>query len=329
MELAKVTFRGSFSAAMLAAACLAPAAQAEPFVVRNQNPLLAPFGLPNPLPARLPEAGGGRFAANLHWGNAQHEESNSDEDFVVDAEMLEFRLRYQRALGPRLALYAELPWRRTWEGVLDGFIDRWHDITGLPGDSRDQGPEDRLLVEHVIAGQSAYRFDQPGSGIGDIPVGLGYQLMATPDTALSAWLTLKAPTGDPEDLTGSGALDVALSLAAERALSGHLRVFGQLDATWLGDGDLLPALQEDLVWSGMAGLSWNAWRTLDLTAQLAANSRIYSAAGALAGDALVLVFGGSWRTAGGWRFDVSVSEDVDVNASPDVVLNFGLARTLR
>jgi hypothetical protein len=315
--------------AAIAAAGVAPVAHADPFLARNQNPLLTPFGLPNPLPARLPEAGGSRFAANLHWGSASYGEENGDDGFVVDAEMLELRLRYERALGPRLALYAELPWRRTWEGVLDGFIDEFHDLTGLPGEARDQSPQDRLLIASLSGGETVYLFDQPGSGIGDIPLGLGYQLIAADAGALAAWLTVKAPTGDAGKLTGSGAADVALSLAGERSLGSRLRLFGQVDVTLLGEGDLLPALQEDVVWSGMAGFSWNARRALDLTAQLAANSRVFDAPGQLAGDALVLVFGGTWRTAGGWRFDVSVSEDVDVNASPDVVFNFGLSRALR
>ena len=313
----------------MAAVLLAPAAGAGPFQVRNQNPLLAPFGLPAPLPARLPEPGAALASAQLHWGSAAHGESNGDEDFLVDAEMLELRLRYTRSLGPRIAVYAELPWRRTWEGVLDDAIDGWHDLTGLPGEARDEFPDDRLLIEYVVAGDPVYRFDQPGSGLADIPVGVGYQLFASGDAALAAWLSVKAPVGDVDELTGSGAADVALSVAGERALSSHVRVFGQLDVAYLGDGDLLPALQEDVVWSGMAGISWNAWRTLDLTAQLAANSRVFDAEGALAGDALVLVFGGSWRTAGGWRLDLSVSEDVDVNASPDVVFNFGVAKGFR
>lgn len=314
--------------AALAGLAIAPAG-AEPFAVRNQNPLLAPFGLPNPLPARLPGEGAGRFAANLHWGNAAYAETKGDESFTVDAEMLELRMRYERALGPRLAMYAELPWRRTWEGTLDGLIDGWHDLTGLPGDEREGVPDDRLLIEYTVAGDVRYRFDAPGSGIGDVPVGIGYQLLASEDSALAAWLSVKAPTGDADELTGSGAADVALSLAGERSIGPRVRVFGQLDAAWLGDGDLLPALQESFAWSAMAGATWNAWRALDLTVQLAGNSRVFDSGGALAGDALVVVFGGTWRTAGGWRLDVSVSEDADVNASPDVVFSFGLARALR
>lgn len=321
--------RPTLLAATAAAVLLTPAAGAEPFVVRNQNPLLSAFGLPAPLPARLPPEGDAAWSLHVHWGNASHGERNDDEDFVVDAETLEIRARVLRALRPRVAIYAELPWRRTWEGALDEVIDRWHDITGLPGDSRDAFPDDRLLIEYAVGGAAVYRFDRSASGVGDTPIGVGYQLLASPDAALAAWVSLKAPVGNADDLTGSGAVDVALSFAGERALSRRVRAFGQLDVTRLGDGDLLPALQEEVVWSGMAGVAWSAWRALELKAQLAANSRVFDAEGALAGDALVLVFGGSWRTERGWRFDLSVSEDVDVNASPDVVFNFGVSRGLR
>jgi long-subunit fatty acid transport protein len=46
----------------------------------------------------------------------------------------------------------------------------------------------------------------------------------------------------------------------------------------------------------------------------------------LDGDAVVLTFGGTYRTTGGWQFDVGVSEDVEVDASPDVVFNIAARR---
>ena len=40
-------------------------------------------------------------------------------------------------------------------------------------------------------------------------------------------------------------------------------------------------------------------------------------------------FGGSWRTEGGWRFDVGVSEDLQAGASPDIAFNLAVARSYR
>jgi len=317
--------------ALLALAGLLPlAAQAEPFLTRNQNPLLALYGLPSPLPARLPPPGGGRVAGVVNWGNTEKEDFSADGNYTLDAETLELRLHFDHALTERFALHAELPWRKVSEGSLDGFIDDWHGVFGLPGGSRRRLPEDQLLIEFEQDGTTLLSIDESTSGIGDIPVALGYQLYATDRSALSTWLTVKAPTGSADDLTGSGAVDVAATLAGQSQLHERWQLFGQASVAWLGEGDLLPERQESFAWTLMGGLTWNAWRALDLTAQVEANSRLYDGLDSeLDGDAIVLTFGGSWRTDGGWRYDVGISEDLQAGASPDIVFNFAVARAYR
>jgi hypothetical protein len=311
-------------------ALLATTAHAEPFLTRNQNPLLALYGLPAPLPARLPPSGGGRVAGVINWGNTEKEDFSADGNYTLDAETFELRLHFDHGFSERFALHAELPWRQVSEGSLDGFIDDWHGVFGLPGGSRRRLPEDQLLIEFERGGATLLRIDESTSGIGDIPLALGYQLYATDSSALSTWLTVKAPTGKADDLTGSGAVDVAATLAGQTQLNEHWQLFGQASVAWLGEGDLLPELQESFAWTLMGGLTWNAWRALDLTAQVEANSRLYDGIESeLDGDAVVLTLGGSWRTEGGWRYDVGVSEDLQAGASPDIVFIFAVARAYR
>jgi hypothetical protein len=125
-------------------------------------------------------------------------------------------------------------------------------------------------------------------------------------------------------------VDVAATLAGQSQLHDRWRLFGQASVAWLGDGDLLPELQESFAWTLMGGLTWNAWRALDLTAQVEANSRLYDGLDSeLDGDAIVLTLGGSWRTEGRWRYDVGVSEDLQAGASPDIVFIFAVARSYR
>jgi hypothetical protein len=317
-------------AATASIALLATTARAEPFLTRNQNPLLALYGLPSPLPARLSSPGDGRVAAVVNWSNTEKEDFSVDGDYTLDAEVLELRLHFDHALGQRIALHAELPWRQVSEGSLDGFIDDWHGVFGLPGGSRRRLPEDQLLIEFQQGGATLLSIDESTSGIGDVPIALGYQLHAADRTALSAWLTVKAPTGSADDLTGSGAVDVAASLAGQTLLHERWQLFGQASVAWLGEGDLLPERQESFAWTLMGGISWNAWRALDLTAQVEANSRIYDGIESeLDGDAVVLTFGGTWRTAGGWRFDAGISEDLQAGASPDIAFNFAVVRSYR
>jgi hypothetical protein len=331
MQVQTITRRNSrhaASPALLALALLAPvAARSEPLLTRNQNPLLAPYGLPNPLPARLPAAGTGRFAADVNWSNAANLEDSGDRSFTLDAESQEVRLRLEYAVGARWGLLLELPWRHLSGGTLDGFIENWHELFGFPEGPRRQMPKDRYLIDYQDNGTDVLHIDSSASGIADIPIALGWQLRANERNAASAWLSVKLPTGDSTDLLGSGATDVALSFAGQTQLAEHWQLFGQVDAVWLGQGDILPKYQESFVWAGLAGVSWNAWRTLDLTVQFYANSRVFDVpVTGLSGDAVVLSYGGSYRTSGGWRFDLGMNEDIEVDASPDATFYFAVRR---
>ena len=221
----------------------------------------------------------------------------------------------------------EVPWRNLSGGSLDGFIDNWHDLFGLPQGPRKDMPDDRLLIDYQQDGQALLHVDDSGSGIADIPIGIGYQAYSSDERALGAWITVKLPVGDSDYLLGSGATDVALSVAGETRLAEKWLLFGQVDAVWLGDGDILPQYQDSFAWSGLAGVSWNAWRTLDLTVQFQANSQIFDLpVDGLSGDAVILSYGGSYRTTGGWRFDFGMSEDIQVDASPDATFYFAVQR---
>ena len=308
-------------------AITAPAAHGDALLTGNQSPLVVPFGLPSPLPSRLPAAGTGRAAATVNWASAAVVESSGPYAFTLDGEARELRLRFERAIGSRFAVLAEVPWRQLSGGTLDGVVETWHDLLGLSNGVREQLPRDQLLIEYRQDQLVLLRVDRGSSGIADVPVALGYQISASDRHALAGWLTVKLPAGDAERLTGSGATDVALSLAGQSRLADRWQAFGQLDVVWLGQGELLPQLQESFAWAALAGVSWNAWRTLDLTAQVRANSRVFDVpATHLAGNAVVLSFGGSYRTAGGWRIDLGVSEDIERNASPDVAFNLGVGR---
>lgn len=310
----------------LVAALVAQGAAAEPFVTRNQNPLVTPYGLPHPLPARLPPAGPGRVRMTMNWGNMASIEGPAD-NLVVDAESIELRLAYERALGSRFAVHVGLPWRSNGTGTLDGIAESWHDLLGLPDGDRSALPRDELLIRYSAADGVLLEFDEPQSGVGDITLAGGYQLYTSDRHAVAAWVGVKLPTGDAARLTGSGAADVALSVAAETALAERWQAFGQVDAAWLGRGDLLSDLQEQLAWSALAGLSWNAWRGLDFLVQLQANSAVFDAgATGLSGSATIVTFGGRYRTTRGWAFELAFIEDAQVGASPDFVIHLGIAR---
>jgi hypothetical protein len=314
-------------AVLAALGSASPAARAEPFNVRNQHPIAMLYGLPGALPARLPSGGAGRAGVAAHWANFAATESRGRFGYTLDGEVVETRVDATCGLADRFALHGEVAFRSLSGGSLDGTIENFHDAFGLPNGSRGLLPVDDLLLSYADDGETAWRLDREASGVADVPLALGYQLRTSDRGALAGWLSVKLPVGNVDDLTGSGAVDVALSLAGERRIGERGLAFTQVNLAWLGEGDLLPELQEELAWSLLAGASWNAWRGLDLTAQLDANSAVLdSGLDDFDGGALVLTFGGTWRTSGGWHFEFGMSEDIQPDASPDVVFNFAARR---
>jgi hypothetical protein len=307
---------------------------AGPFVVRDQNPFLAGFGLPAAMPARLGESNGSRATVNrgwtgrmdLSWGSTALIQQSGSESLVVDAETREARATLQLPLSQRFSFQLQLPYRYTGAGNLDGFIDGWHDTFGLPEGARRDLPSDQINIAYTRAGQRPLSMTSSASGLADIEAALGYEITSSPASALTAWLSVKLPTGDEDKLTSSGATDASLVLAGQRRLNDRWSAFGQASLTWLGDGEILPAQQRSTVWSGLAGLSWRVWHGLALKAQVDAHSAAFDSDLGFLNEAVVLTVGGDYHFASGWRLDLGVSEDIAVEHSPDVVFVIGVKR---
>lgn len=302
------------------------AAGAEPFMVRDQNPLLAGFGLPAAMPTRLSETRGWSGGLDLSWGSTALIQQQDSEALLVDAETREVRLTVRAPLSDGFSFQLQVPYRYTGGGNLDGFIDGWHDVFGLPDGARSELPIDDINITYIRGRSQQLGMASSTTGLADIHASLGYDLISSETSALSAWLDVKLPAGDADKLTGSGATDVSLILAGERRFDNVWSAFGQAAVTWLGEGELLGYRQRSAVWSGLAGLSARVWRGLSLKAQIDAHSAAFDSDLDFLNEAIVLTVGGDYRFASGWRLDLGVSEDIAVEHSPDVVFLFGMRR---
>lgn len=299
-----------------------------PFFVRDQNPLLAGFGLPSILPARL--SAGLAGGVDLYWGTTALMQEHGNEALLVDAETREARLTLEGELSDRFGWRLQVPYRYTGGGSLDSFIDSWHDTFGLPDGARSALPRDQIGIAYTRAGSRRLNIDSSASGLADIEAALGYEIQASPGSAVAAWLSVKLPTGDADKLTGSGATDVSLVLTGHRRLGYGWTAFGQAAATYLGDGDLLTDQQRNVVWSGMAGVSAQPWGGgLSLKAQIDAHTAAFDSNLDFFSDAVVLTVGGDYLFSSGWRLDLGVSEDLAVEHSPDVVFVLSVKRERR
>jgi hypothetical protein len=307
------------------ASVLCASANASPLPTRDQNPLLGGFGLPGALDAR----GSGTKSAlsvELNWASTALIQTGSDEFLIVDAETRELRLSFARSFTERWSFELQVPYRNTSGGNLDGFIDNWHDVFGLPEGARRIQPDDRLRLHYWKDGVTLIETGAATEGLADASLSMQYALHSSNTAAVSAALAVKLPTGKDHWLNSSGATDVSAILAAERRFGERWTFDGQLAATWLGEGELLPRLQREFVWSGRAGISWHATPSLAFTLQMDGHSRVFDSELDFFSESLVATLGGNYRFGSGWMFSIGVSEDIMIEHSPDVVFVFGLRK---
>jgi len=317
------------SAAMAALLFVSMTVTASPFPTRDQNPLLTGFGVPIPMPSRINPDGEWSFAADFNWGNSAIAQESDREALFVDAETRELRLTLGRTFAERWAVQLQLPYRYTGAGSLDSFIDHWHDFFSLPQGIRPQLPRDQFRIAYERDQVRLIDSRDSSEGIGDMSVATGYQWLSNERSSLAAWLNLKLPTGDADHFTGSGATDVALAIAGEQRLTDRWSLFGQVASTWLGKGDTFGSAQNSVIWSGLAGVGVDVWRGLELKLQLDAHTAALNSDLDYLSSAGILTIGGAWHFKSGWQLDFGVSEDIVVDASPDVVFVVGIRREAR
>ena len=317
---------GAATAGVAAAAMLlvcSPSLSA-PFPTSDQNPLLLGFDLPTPWSARLTSPGTTSVGATLNWSSTAVIQRDAAEMLIVDAESREWRIDLEHTFTDRFALRAQLPYRSVGAGTLDGFIDNWHSIFGLPEGERPVLPHDQYRINYQRDGIVRFNdADTSHTGLGNVRLEAGYRLAVSRASATSMWLSVKLPTAANYALTGN-AVDIGVGIANERDLSSRWRIYGQAAAVHLGSGRVLTEQQRSWLLQGFLIFDYLAGDALTLTMQLEGHTAVYKDSGLdQLGNAWLLTFGGDYRFTNNWRVQFGIGEDVKVEASPDVnfVLN--------
>ncbi len=291
-----------------------------PLAVRNLNPFAQVQGLPA-WSAPLAERGGG-FALSADLASHFTRSRRGDEAVSLDGETLRAALRWERQASNRWRIGAELPWLVHGGGVLDGFIEGWHEFFGLPSLGRDRVPRGRLRLTYRRAGRTRVDIRSARNGPGDLGL---YAVHRIDRHALA--VRLKLPTGEAGDLLGSGAPALSAWWRGRWPLPRGALHAGAGGA-WLGQGGVLPGRQRHRVAFGGVAAAWRVRPRLALKLQLDAHTALYRSALRELGDAVLQISaGGSIALGRGWYLDLAVVEDeLRYDASPDVTFHLALRR---
>jgi hypothetical protein len=273
-----------------------------------------------------------RYSLTTNIANNYTIVQRADEDLWFDGETTRVAFSYTQGLGDDFEWSIGIPYISHDGGFLDGFIEDWHDTFGLPQDGRDRTPRNQLSYRYSRYGRTLLEVASQSSGIGDVRLGGALQWFRAKrpgETNLALRTLISLPTGDSDQLMGSGGIDAAFWLSADRATPWFDypgAVWGGTGILLLGEGDVLAEMQRDAALFGSIGAGAKIGPTLSLKLQLDFHTTMYnhSRLKQLNGNAVQLTMGGEIAISKTSRLDLAVKEDPTVGASPDVVFYIGL-----
>lgn len=299
-----------------------------PLEIANRGPLVAIYGLPMAQGGALLERGQQQWQLAFSLANTFRIPAGESEAIYWDGETSTARLGWKLGVGKRFELGLELPVVHHGGGFMDSMIDNYHRAFGFDRSHRNEVPYDQLHYQANKDGQVEFRVAESGTGLGDVQGKLGYQILASEQRWLAARFTLKAPTGDAEQLYGSGGWDssAALHWADQHALAAY-NISYELSggALYTSDGDVLSDRRRNVVAFGSALLAWQVRPWVNLKLQLDGHTAFYySEMRELNSSSVQLSLGGSFSLAQRWELDLAFTEDLVVDTAPDVSLLLAL-----
>jgi hypothetical protein len=178
-------------------------------------------------------------------------------DFLVDAETYTLRLGFWHALRSRLYLGVETTIEGRDGGILDAFIDGFHDAFGISVSEREDLPTDAYDIV-VNGGGGAAELDR-GFGLGNTTLKAHWIFSEGRDW----WptLSLQPLVSLPTSTSGFGGrgVDLGIALAAQKKVYDHLYLYTVGGATYLIDPTTEGLRYEELNYQVSAGFEVVLW----------------------------------------------------------------------
>lgn len=244
-----------------------------------------------------------------------------DYTFIADGETTRAHVRIDFGVGSRVQLGLEVPVISHGGGFLDSLIDTTHETFGLPGNDRDERPNDQIEFD-FISGASRFQLGDGTTELGDLVVSAQVGLFSRDRSAISVVLEAKAPTGDEAGLAGSGAWDYGVSLVGSAA-SGSERHLCHWGLGWfaLGEPQSLPIDFDDKL-SGYIGYEYRPNERWSVVAQAQVeSSALPDKPGARHGDPRAGIAVGFHRGGERWQMSAGFLENLTTN---DNTLDLGV-----
>lgn len=301
---------------------VAAAAQGLP-AFRPINPVAASRSGLGFEPFREPSPGRWQVDVGLEYASTIEYNRVSGAAFFLDSELLRLRARVHHDLGPRAFLLGEAELLGAYDGVLDGFLEWYHDLLGIEIPERERRPPNDFLYAADLPGRSPV-LRRPGDlFLGDLRIGAGFR----PHPRLQTVLALTLPTNSGPPGYGRDAVSASLLNTLRLPVTPRLMVEAGLAGGYTPAGGPLEDLQHELFAAGSGGLRWRFWGRQSLFGNLFVHSPYYRDTGIPALDRRELSVDFGWILAGegGRELRVGMTEDLEPGGpAVDLVFRIGL-----
>ena len=302
-----------------------------PLRVRNLSPVMQLYGMPRMVGAYVID---GDFEATFNFEAANNFQSDLQQGTFVffdgESYVASYRIRNDFADGWEWGV--EIPWVVHTPGSLDGLVDEFHELFGLPDGERSLAPRGRL--DYFIGSQGTVYADFSDSRreLGDLRAFIGHQVFSGERNALAIRGQVKFATGEVKDLSGSGGNDVSIWGEYEHRFplaNRELKFTLGAGITHLGEGDLIPDDQHTWMHSAHLGVQIPIHQRFEFHAQVDAHSRVLDTGNPLIADGGVLgTLGARMHITRSFWMDLGLIEDLENEAASDVVFQVLLGARL-
>jgi hypothetical protein len=293
-----------------------------PLLVRNQFPLFLTFNVPYPEKAAIETS----FSAGFSYSSVYLTDNSTKWEMGLDMEITEVNLRAKKKLKDFIEVAIDLPILSFSSGVMDGFLDSYHDTFGFPDYGRSERPENEFLYEVRRDNVLIVKGENGRIGIGDIRLALKTPVLKS-DPAVSLQASIEFPSGDAEAGFGNGSIDTGLAIMMDKNFGEKLKSYLNFGIVFPGDLKGYEKVKCRDFFYGGAAVEAAFWKNISLLGQIFIQSSPYPKTEITSVDrtAVLLSFGGRYYS-GGNSFEVAITEDPNTSGAPDFTMNFSFKR---
>ncbi|MFI5234206.1 MAG: DUF3187 family protein [Gemmatimonadales bacterium] len=288
-----------------------------PVAVSRSGLYFEPYRDPHP---------GWRFAAELDYGNMiEYDIAYDGRLYLLDAEASTLHLNLERDLGRRTFFVADAPVSSVYAGVLDGFLDWYHGLIGIPIPERQLRPRNQFEYHIELPNGDTVSRRQLDPSLGDLRFGIGLRHSAAVQSVLSVTL----PTTTGASGYGRGTVSVNLLNTWRGRLHPRLRYEGSFSVGLTPkSGGPLGAYQNTSFAAVTSGLRWNFAGESSMFGNLYYHSSYYHSTGftSLGNPELSFDFGFIFRSRKGAEWRLGMTEDL-IPSSPAIDVVFKVGRS--